>query len=352
MIGIVGAGQIVAAAHLPAYASMGLPVRAVHDIDYERARALAARWTIRCETTLDDLLRHPEVEIVDIAVPPASQISIVEAALAAGKHVLAQKPLAPTFAGAKRLVEFAGQHGRKLVVNQQMRWSPVVRAIRSAVEDSRAGPIRWLTFDLDLAMPPSRFAGWISQEPRFTVLFNTIHLLDTARYLLGEPSSVSAVMSRGDPHLNMAGETDVMLALDFPEGARVWIVDRRNAFDDHRASFRVIGTQGALRGHFGLWTNYPTGIDDQIEYAPAGVAAQWQPLPVTGRWIPDAFTGPIGELIAAIDGGTQPSVSGADHLRTLKLVEAVYDSAIMGKRVDYGEYDPLAKDRKLTVEAR
>lgn len=337
MIGIVGAGQIVAAAHLPAYTQSGLPVVAIYDVDQARAQALAGQWQVRPASTLEALLDDPQVTILDVAVPPAAQLPIVERALAAGKHVLAQKPLAPTLAEAERLVMLAERQGRYLVVNQQMRWSPVVCAIRAAMDDGRIGALRWLTFDLDLAMPPGRFPGWIGQERRFTALFNTLHFLDSARYLLGEPSALVAVTGRNDPHLEMAGETDVMVALDFTNGASVWIVDRRNAVHDHRASFRATGVNGALRGRFGLWTNYPEGVDDVIEYTPLGSRANWRPVAVAGRWLPDAFAGPIGELIRAIQGGPAPTVSGQDHLRTLRLVEAVYESAASGCRLQLQE---------------
>jgi predicted dehydrogenase len=337
MIGVIGAGVIAGAAHFPAYAKLNLPVAAVFDVNRGRAESLAGRWHTRCASDLENLLSDPQVEIVDIAVPPAAQVTIIETVLRAGKHVLAQKPLAPTLSEAKRLVDLADASGRCLVVNQQMRWSPVVNVIRNGIERQTLGVLQSLIFYIDLPVPPGRQPGWLAREPRLIALFNTIHFLDTARFLLGEPCSVVASIRQQDQHLDIAGETGLTAVLTFQGGAEVLIVDQRNAYGDHLAFFRAGGSNGALRGRFGLWTNYPTGADDEIEYASVGAPDGWKPVRTEGRWIPDAFVGPISELVEAIRGGPEPSTSGHDHLRTLALVEAIYTSAGSGRKVNFAD---------------
>ena len=94
-IGIVGCGGIVNYAHLPAYAAHGLRVLACYDVHAETARKTAADHGIpTVYDSLDALLADERIEIVDIAVPAAHQRPIAERALAAGKHLLCQKPLA------------------------------------------------------------------------------------------------------------------------------------------------------------------------------------------------------------------------------------------------------------------
>lgn len=333
MIGIIGAGQIVTAAHLPAYQKLGLPVKAIYDINQSLAGKVALHWNMEAIASPEELISRTDIQIVDIAVPPAVQVPVLEAALRAGKHVLAQKPLAPTLEEAARLVAIAEREGRFLVVNQQMRWSPVVQTIKAACNDGRLGSLRELIFHIEFPLPPEQHLGWLSNEPRFTVLFNTIHFLDTARFLLGDPSSLIAVMLNRDPHLVVNGEVGTQVILEFPQNKQAIIYDNRNAFGDHLTTFRAIGANGALRGKFGLWTNYPEGEDDVIEYTSLGAPQGWESIQVEGNWIPDAFVGPIGELVDAIRYGRKPTVSGQEHLKTLRLVEAVYDSATAGARI-------------------
>jgi predicted dehydrogenase len=110
---------------LPAYRACGFRVVACHDRDPAAAERTAANHGIsRVAATLDDLLADDEVEIVDVAVTPEAQVEIAERAAAAGKHLLCQKPLAPDYPAAVRLVAATRNAGVKLAVNQQMRWTP------------------------------------------------------------------------------------------------------------------------------------------------------------------------------------------------------------------------------------
>ena len=88
-IGIVGAGGIVNYAHLPAYKKAGFRVVGITDRNREQAERTAKEHGIaKVFAGVEELLRQPEVEIVDIAVYPAEQVNIVEQATAAGKHML------------------------------------------------------------------------------------------------------------------------------------------------------------------------------------------------------------------------------------------------------------------------
>jgi hypothetical protein len=94
-IGIVGCGGIVRSSHLPSYARYGQRVVGVYDVRPEATVGIREEYGV--EAVFDDLaelLRHPDVEIVDIATHPDVRPALVRDALAAGKHVLAQKPLA------------------------------------------------------------------------------------------------------------------------------------------------------------------------------------------------------------------------------------------------------------------
>src|SRR3954451_23816758 len=119
-IGIVGCGGIVNYAHLPAYAAHGLRVLACYDLNVETARTTAADHSIpTIYESLDALLADERIEIVDIAVPAWHQRAIAEQALAAGKHMLCQKPLAEELPDAVAIADAARQAGRKAAVNQQ-----------------------------------------------------------------------------------------------------------------------------------------------------------------------------------------------------------------------------------------
>src|SRR4051812_21353181 len=104
-IGFVGTGGIVQYAHIPAYKKAGFRIVACYDLNPETAERVAKEHEIpKVYKTLDDLLADPEVEIVDIAVPPWEQLTTVRKVAAAGKHMLCQKPLAETIRDGMEIV--------------------------------------------------------------------------------------------------------------------------------------------------------------------------------------------------------------------------------------------------------
>jgi predicted dehydrogenase len=109
-VGLVGAGAIARTAHLPAYAQWGIPVAAIASRRHEPARALAADFGIpSVHASVPDLLDDPNVDVVDIATGAAGRLDLIAAAVDAGKHVLAQKPL--TLEGRRTPATRAGDRG-------------------------------------------------------------------------------------------------------------------------------------------------------------------------------------------------------------------------------------------------
>ena len=139
-IGIIGAGGIVNAAHLPAYRKAGFKVVGLTDMERDKAEQTARRFEVsRVYDSVEALLEDPTVEIVDIAVPPWNQKDLVRQTTAAGKHLLCQKPLSNVYADAIEIVEMAEASGVKLAVNQQMRWDQAVRASRTLLNRGLLG---------------------------------------------------------------------------------------------------------------------------------------------------------------------------------------------------------------------
>lgn len=337
-IGVVGAGTIVRNGHLPAYAQLGLKICGIYDEDATRARQLAEdAGTIA--VTLDGLLRNPEVDVVDIGITPQAQVEVAERAIRSGKHVLCQKPLAPTLTQAVSLVQFAEERGVKLAVNQQMRWEPIVLAVKRALDDGSLGtPTAGL---IETNMNDDFPAGhWLTREPRLMALYGTIHYLDSARYLFGEPERVTARLSR-NPLQRSAGETWIDAWLEWPDDFSLVIFERyTNWAGDLTATMRVEGTTGAVRGHLGLWDDYPNrspDLVDQIDYK----EGCWKRISEEAAWMPDAFIGPMGGLLEAIDTNGDPPTGGRDNLLTLRLVEALYMSSRERRTVRPDEVEGL-----------
>ncbi|MGJ9412909.1 Gfo/Idh/MocA family protein [Aeromicrobium sp. CF4.19] len=326
-IGVVGAGAIVDNAHLPAYAAAGLEVVAIHDLDADRAADVAARHGIATvHSTLSAMLDDPSVEVVDVAVVAHAQPDIVRATVAAGKHLLCQKPFTPDLQTGRELVELARAAGVHIAVNQQMRFEEGIAAARSMVERGWIGEPTAMEFRTNIATDFSQWP-WLLASERLEVSYHSIHYLDSIRSILGDPERVFCHGGRR-PGQAPRAETRTMSTLVYPDGVgAVLHVNHENIAGDVRAEFRIDGSEGSIRGTIGLLYDYPHGRPDTVELFSRVLPTDgWLPYPVTRRWIPDAFVGPMAGLLAAVAEGGEAPTAAADNLHTLALVEALYAS--------------------------
>jgi predicted dehydrogenase len=345
-IGCVGAGFIMADCHLVAYRQAGFNPVAIASRDPNRARGVAERHGIpTVHGHYRELLADPSVEVVDIAVPPDVQIDVVrEAARHAGhiRGLLAQKPLGVDYRQAREIVRLCEDAGITLAVNQNMRFDQSVRACRRLIERGNLGTPVLATIDMRAVphwMPWQQRQGWV------TLRIMSIHHLDTLRYWFGDPRRVFA-STRPDPRTarKFAHEDGICLyILEYDDGLRasgwddVWAGPAdAGAAADIGIRWRVEGTEGLARGTIG-WPSYPERTPSTLDYSTTRDAGRWHQPRWDAVWFPDAFAGPMAELLIALERGEQPPISGRDNLHTMALVDACYRSAAEHRAVEPAE---------------
>jgi predicted dehydrogenase len=325
-IGVIGCGGIVSGAHLPAYQAAGLRVVAVYDVDAEKARTVAADFGISAVAdSVEGLLATPGVDIVDIAVPPWVQPDVVPVAVAAGKHLLCQKPLALDYATAMAEVETAEAGGVLLAVNQQMRWDAGIAASRDLIAKGALGKVTEAQVQVSVSTPWHLWL-WLAEAPRLEVMYHSIHYQDALRSILGDPEWVTSIHGRYSDQELVSGETMTRTVLEYADGAQALVaVNHYNQHGEPYAEFRFLGTEGMLAGTIGLMYDYPDGRSDTLSLHRDKEAVRAYDFDT--KWIPDAFLGPMSDLMDAIETGRQPITAGRDNLGTVAVVEAQYRSA-------------------------
>ncbi len=331
-IAIVGAGAIVDFAHLPAYQSAGLEVVGIYDRDPTRATTIASQHAVsRVYASLEELLGDERVSVVDIAVLPGAQPEIAAAALNAGKHLLCQKPLALTPSVAAKIVAHARRSDLKVAVNQQLRFSESIAVAKTMIDKGWIGEPLAIRVDVDIATDWGAWP-WLVTSNRLEVQYHSIHYLDMIRYLFGDPSSV---FCRGTRHPSQApkAETRTTSILLYPGELQVTVsVNHENLSNDAKAEFRIDGSDGVIAGTFGLLYDYPDGRPDTLSvWSRSAPTDGWLAYPITKRWLPDAFAGPMASLLSAISNDTEPLTSAEDNLRTVCMVDALYLSMASGQ---------------------
>jgi predicted dehydrogenase len=344
-IGAIGAGFIMRDVHLVAYSKAGYPVHAITSQDLESSRLAAARHAIpNVYVSAAELIADPAVDILDIAVPPDCQPAIIEQALRRRprlRGILAQKPLALNLADARQVVELCERTGIPLAVNQNMRYDQSIRALKTLLARGELGEPVLGTIDMR-AIP--HWQSWLRQYGRLTLLNMSIHHLDCFRFLFGDPHSVYASV-RSDPRTPFPHRDGIALyILEYENGLRASAWDdvwsgpcREGAAPDIYIRWRVEGTEGLAEGSIG-WPGYPNAVPSTIRYSTRQTGC-WTEPHWDEVWFPDAFGGPMGELLDSITEGRPPCISGRDNLKTMALVDACYRSVEWHRPVELVEVE-------------
>jgi predicted dehydrogenase len=343
-IGAVGAGFIMRDVHLKAYADAGFNVVAITSRTPEIAQEVAdLRGIPRVCESLEEMLDDQNVEILDIAVPPDKQPEIIRTAVRRGKYlkgILAQKPLAVHYDEATEIVRLCEARQIPLGVNQNMRYDRSIRVLKTLLEKRLLGTPVLATIEMR-AVP--HWQTWLREYGRLTLLNMSIHHIDTFRYLFGEAQSIYASV-RKDPRTQFAHEDGICLyIMEYEDGLRaaawddVWAGPRSDKDDlNPYIKWRVEGTQGLAEGTLG-WPEYPNRCPSTLTFTTTAEPGMWITPKWREVWFPDAFQGPMADLIDAIARQRQPAVSGADNLGTLATIEAGYRSIRERRPVDIAE---------------
>jgi predicted dehydrogenase len=326
---IIGAGAIVRAAHLPAYARLQYPVAGLFDLQADIARATGRMFGIDTVfASLDDALAAPGA-VFDLAIP-GDQILSVLCRLPVGAAVLIQKPMGEDLAAARRILDACRARQLRAALNFQLRFSPNMMALRTLIDAQQLGAITDIEVRVVDRQPWEQWS-FLAGAPRLEVLYHSIHYLDAIRWLAGEPDGVHC-RAVAHPLLGTFRDTRSSIILDYGNRIRCSLALNHTHREDgtHRAStFKIEGTAGAALLTLGVNLDYPVGPPDALEVAIDD--AGWRNVPLRGSWFTSAFEGPMSNLQRFAAGEDRALVSPVDDaIRTMALVEACYQSSDAG----------------------
>lgn len=362
-VALIGLGNAARTLHLPALRSIGgATLVGGSDPDAARRREWEA---VSATPAFDDpgrLLAEAAPDVVVIATPPATHASLTELALAAGAHVVCEKPLARSVAEAERMLAAADRHGRKLAVNHPFRTMPIFEALSREVRSGRSGGLVFLSGWQLLDLPTWQEPGWRGQLSHGTLYEAGIHIVDLALELFGgPPAAVFARTYAGAAAPSPRADPIHLLVLEWPDGRLAQLTFNRlykgpTRFaelraDTERASLRAsYGGRAALRAGL-LGSVLPTV---RLELGAAGLA--WaeignrrRPLARNPRNVPAVGTARLLErILEALRRGEEPPSSGREARDVLAVVAAAYASARTGLRVELAEARAAWREEDLT----
>ncbi|MCZ0940985.1 MAG: Gfo/Idh/MocA family oxidoreductase [Caldilineaceae bacterium] len=327
-IGFIGCGNIVLRSQMPAYKRAGYRVVACCDKTVEKARNIAANFDNPLVTAYaDELLSHPDVQIVDLAVHAYQRLPLVEKIAAAGKHIFSQKPLAPSLGEAERIVGICRDAGVTLMVNQQARWAPPHRALRLLVERGVLGHVYAVTH----FHRAYQDYGWYAEHEDFNIVDHGIHYVDLSRYFSGHtPLRVKATTTMV-PGQNAVSPMIYTILFEYEASSQIMTTLHFNnivaapALHDHL--WFLDGTRGSA-----LLSN-PMGTA-KLSVSLKDSPEQVQTYEIAGTWGYEGFAGSMGEMLRAMEEGREPECTGRDNLESIRMAVAAVESSNSGESVE------------------
>lgn len=287
---------------------------------------------ISVSADLPEMLAQLKPDLLfDLVVPPA-RFAVVEAGLAAGCHVLSEKPMANTLPEAKALIDLAAKAGRIHAVIQNRRFLAGIRRVKAMIEAGTLGELTAVHVDFFIG---AHFGGFRDAMDHVLLLDMAIHTFDAARYLIAR-KPVSVYCRETNPKGSWYAHGAAADALfDFEDGVAMtyrgsWCAEGANTAWE--ATWRIIGTKGTL-----LWD----GNEGFEAHVVAGDEGFFRPLeavevPPLAEPLIEGHGGVIADFVRSVLNGETPLTVGSDNIQSLAMVAAAIESANAGekRRVD------------------
>ena len=281
-------------------------------------------------TGLDEALADPTIEAVSICLPHDLHEDAAVAAARAGKHILCEKPLAPTVAGASRILAAADTAGVKVYVAENAVYQPIAHFLRDYLARGELGALIHASVAFGFRSPdfgyPDRRA-WLTEPERGgtgTWMLHGVHTVAQLRSVLGEVATIYLREHRA-PSFNRADiEGSMSGLLTLTSGLSVAILQSsETALPADFAGYILHGERGTLRAGRDGATRYRSGAD------PLDIAYPGHPLSDYAQEIA-AFADYVRRDIAG-------PTTGASERRSVAVVQAGYESARGGQPVTLDE---------------
>jgi predicted dehydrogenase len=326
-VGVLGAG-FMGGVHARAYAALSeVEVAAIFAPSPDRGQPLADEVGSRWTSDLDAVITDPTIDAIDVCLPTPQHCAVTEAALAAGKHVMLEKPVALTLEDAEALVQFAAVTDRVFMIAHVLRfWSEYVEIARQVASGEHGAP-------------RSAFASRRQPFPAWSALFSRadltggavidmmIHDFDALNWIFGAPRAVTA---RGERNPRSGGFDQIQALIDYDDGASALVDGGMMMPESYPFSARleVLCEHGAMEYAFragGRSVEMAGGVNELTLFPSEGDPLRLSPTPT------DPYVAECAYFLDAIRTGTPADrATPADGKLALAVALAARESLQRG----------------------
>lgn len=336
-VALIGAGM-VARTHVTACAAAGSPGLRLKGILSRTLRSASALAEFATDCTkeipfvyssIEEITQDPEVGFAIIATPPNVRKEVIQPLVAAGKHILLEKPIARTTEEAKEIVLLCQKNKVTLGIVFQHRMRAASMKARELVLSGTLGDLAVA----ELVVPWWREQSYYDEPGRGTysrdgggvLISQAIHTIDLALSLTGPVSSVLAMAKTSKFH-QMESEDFVVAGLEFANGAIGSMVASTASFPGSTESISLHFQKASLHLQAGQLTVSWQGGETETFGEAAASGGGADPMAFTHEW----HQGIIENFVDSLNNHQQPIASGLEALNAHELIDATISSAKSG----------------------
>jgi len=309
---------------------------AVCDIDPVRLGKFKSEHPdVEAYADYSDLLRDERIKIVSICVPSGIHAKLTVEALEAGKHVLVEKPIDITVDAAMKIEEARVRTGLKVGVIFQNRFNACMEPVRKAIDEGRLGRLILGTFAVKWYRDQKYYdaGGWRGTwelDGGGSLMNQAIHTVDIMQWLMGEVDTVTSYA--GIHNHNIETEDLTASIIKFKSGAVATFVSTTCAYPGISTDIQLYGTGGSIEIDGDKLKTWKLVDGDELEeeemldlYGSGGNPPG--DTKVRGHALM------VQDMIDAVYFNREPLVSPREAIKSVAIVNAIYESAHTGKPV-------------------
>ena len=341
-VGIIGCGQISRNYFLGCGQHDILDVVACSDLDMEKAKAAAREYKIPSACTTEELLADPDIQIVVNLTEPLAHMEVSLAAIAAGKHIHSEKPLAVSFEDGKKILDAAKEKGVLVGCAPDTFLGGGVQTCRKIIDDGKIGrPVAAVAF---MACPGPGTSSYC-ENPDFHYKVGGGPMLDMGPYYL------TALINFLGPALRVAGSVRASFAeriltgtkgrigekisvevpthlsgtINFTSGAIVAVIMSFDVWAHNLPKIEIYGSEGSLS------VPDPNAFSGAVRLKKAGTE-EWNEVPLIHKISMERGVG-VADMAYAIVQGREHRASGQLAVHVLEIMQAFEESSTIGRHV-------------------
>jgi predicted dehydrogenase len=325
--GIVGGGLIGKVHAAAINAIPGAAVVAVWGRNAERAQELAAKYNATGYTDYAQFLAHPGLDIVNVCSPSGLHLEHGQAAAAAGKHVLVEKPLEINLERADALIAACAAAGVQLGVIFQSRFLPAIQKMKAAIEAGKLGRLLLGDAYVKWYRAPEYYAdswhGTLALDGGGALINQAIHTIDLLRWMMG-PVAAATAMKKALRYPHIEAEDTLVGTLEFENGALGAVVATTSVKPGFKRRLEISGERGTI-----ILDGDAISVWEIEGDAQSGEAAEQI---TDGSSNPAAISTEghrrqIADMLHAVRENRAPVIDGHEGRKSLEVVLALYRAA-------------------------